>query len=211
MNLNELYRLICNLVRIGTVAEVDLTAEPPVARVSTGENTTDWIRWAAMRAGTAVTWWAPTAGEQVLLFAPCGDLENAVIMGSLYSDSVKPPDSGAASDVIQFPDGAKVSYDPETGALVVTGVKSASVEALESIAATAPKITCTATTSITLDTPEVICTKKLSCVTFEMKQGGKMTGNIEHSGGSITSNGIVVHTHKHGGVERGGSQTDGPQ
>ncbi|HFI3232785.1 TPA: phage baseplate assembly protein V [Escherichia coli] len=211
MNLNELYRLICNLVRIGTVTDVDLAAEPPVARVSTGENTTDWIRWAALRAGTAVTWWAPTPGEQVLLFAPCGDLENAVIMGSLYSDSVKPPDNGETSNVTLHPDGAKVLYDPATGALAATGIKSATVEASDSIAATAPKMTCTATTSITLDTPEVICTKKLSCSTFEMKQGGKMTGDVEHSGGSITSNGVVVHTHKHGGVERGGSQTDGPQ
>jgi phage baseplate assembly protein V len=211
MNLNELYRLICNLIRIGTVTDVDLAAEPPVARVSTGENTTDWIRWAAMRAGTAVTWWAPTPGEQVLLFAPCGDLENAVIMGSLYSDSAKPPDSGETSSVTKHPDGAQVSYDPATGALVAIGVKSATVEASESIAATAPEITCTATTSITLDTPEVVCTKKLSCATFEMKQGGKMTGNLEHGGGSITSNGVVLHTHKHGGVERGGSQTEGPQ
>lgn len=209
MNLNELYRLICNLVRIGSVTEIDF--ERYVARVITGENTTDWIRWAALRAGTAATWWAPSVGEQVILFAPGGDLENAVIWGSLYSDSVPPPDTGECSDVILFPDGARVSYDPETGALIATGVKSATVKASESISATAPKITCTATTSITLDTPEVICTKKLSCATFEMKQGGKMTGNIEHSGGSITSNGVVVHTHKHGGVERGGSQTDGPQ
>lgn len=211
MNLNELNRLICNLIRIGTVTDVDLAAEPPVARVSTGGNTTDWIRWAAIRAGTAVTWWAPTPGEQVLLFATGGDLENAVIWGSLYSDSVKPPDKGVASDVILFPDGAKVAYDPITSALVVTGVKTATVKALESIAATAPKITCTATTSITLDTPEVICTKKLTCSTFEMKQGGKMTGNVEHSGGSITSNTVVLHTHTHSGVDRGGSSTDGPQ
>ncbi|EFE97107.1 phage baseplate assembly protein V [Serratia odorifera] len=209
MNLNELYRLICNLVRIGTVTDVDLAAEPPVARVSTGENTTDWIRWAAMRAGTAVTWWAPTPGEQVLLFAPCGDLENAVIMGSLYSDSAKPPDHGETSSVTKHPDGALVSYDPETGALAATGVKSATVEASESIAATAPEITCTATASITLDTPEVICTKKLSCATFEMKQGGKMTGNVEHSGGTFKSNGVQVDDHGHGGVERGGGWTDG--
>ncbi|MWF43733.1 phage baseplate assembly protein V [Escherichia coli] len=209
MNLNELNRLLCNVVRVGTVTEVD--HERYVARVKSGGNDADWIRWATLRAGTAVTWWAPTPGEQVLLLSPGGDFDNAIIWGSLYSDSVKPPDSGAASDVILFPDGAKIAYDPEAGALVVTGVKSATVKALESIAATAPQITCTATTSITLDTPEVICTQKLSCSTFEMKQGGKMAGNVEHSGGSITSNGVVVHTHKHGGVERGGSQTDGPQ
>jgi len=209
MNLNELYRLICNLVRIGTVTEVD--HENYVARVATGENKTDWIRWATPRAGEAVTWWAPTVNEQVIVFAPGGDLETAVIWGSLYSDSGKPPESGETSSVTKHPDGAQVSYDPATGALVATGVKSATVEASDSIEATAPKITCTASASITLDTPEVICTKKLSCATFEMTQGGTMTGNVEHSGGSIASNGVVLHTHKHGGVESGGSQTDGPK
>ena len=68
MNLNELYRLICNLARIGTVLEVD--TEKYLARVETGENKTDWIRWAVPRAGEAVTWWAPTVGEQVIFCAP---------------------------------------------------------------------------------------------------------------------------------------------
>ena len=38
-------------------------------------------------------------------------------------------------------------------------------------------------------------------------QRGKMSGNITHSGGDFTSNGITVHTHKHGGV-KGGSRFD---
>jgi phage baseplate assembly protein gpV len=37
-----------------------------------------------------------------------------------------------------------------------------------------------------------------------------MTGNITHSSGSLTSNGVVVHTHKHSGVQTGGGQTQVP-
>ncbi|EEQ05231.1 Baseplate assembly protein [Yersinia bercovieri ATCC 43970] len=37
-----------------------------------------------------------------------------------------------------------------------------------------------------------------------------MTGNIQHSGGSFSSNGVVVDSHTHGGVQRGGSHSDGP-
>jgi phage baseplate assembly protein gpV len=37
-----------------------------------------------------------------------------------------------------------------------------------------------------------------------------MTGNLTHSGGSITSNGVVVHNHKHGGVQTGGGNTGTP-
>ena len=37
-----------------------------------------------------------------------------------------------------------------------------------------------------------------------------MSGNITHSGGNFTSNGITVHTHKHGGVKGGSDSTGRP-
>lgn len=147
MNLNELYRLICNLARIGTVLEVD--TEKYLARVETGENKTDWIRWAVPRAGEAVTWWAPTVGEQVYILCPCGEMETAFIAGSLYSEDAPPPDAGATTCVILHPDGARISYDPEASALVVSGVKTASVTASESITATVPVVTVKADTRVT--------------------------------------------------------------
>ena len=207
MNLNELYRLICNLARIGTVLEVD--TEKYLARVETGENKTDWIRWAVPRAGEAVTWWAPTVGEQVYILCPCGEMETAFIAGSLYSEAAPPPDAGATTCVILHPDGARISYDPEASALVVSGVKTASVTASESITATVPVVTVKADTRVTLDTPEVVCTNKLTTGTLEVKKGGKMSGNIEHTGGAFTSNGVQVDDHDHGNVERGGSWTEG--
>ncbi|MEG1112867.1 MAG: phage baseplate assembly protein V [Hafnia sp.] len=226
MNLNELYRLICNLVRIGTVTDVDLAAEPPVARVLTGENETDWIRWAAMRAGTAVTWWAPTPGEQVLLFAPCGGLENAVIMGSLYSDSVKPPDTGEESVVTLFPDGARISYEPQIGALRVTGIKTAYVQAFDSITVETKEVTCTAadsitlntkdmtvnaTSSITLNSPVVTCTHLLRTKTLEVQEGGSLYGDFTHLRGNFSSNGVIVHFHVHELVQAGKDMSGGPK
>ncbi|TLU69594.1 phage baseplate assembly protein V [Enterobacter sp. MF024] len=233
MNLNELYRLICNIVRIGTVTEVDLDAEPPVARVSTGENETDWIRWATMRAGTAVTWWAPTPGEQVLLFAPGGGLENAVIMGSLYSASVVPPDNGEESAVILFPDGARISYEPETGALRVTGVKSAYVQAFDSVTVDTRQVTCTATefitlntkdmtvntetmtvnatTEITLNSPTVTCTHLLRTETIEVQEGGELFGDFTHMRGNFMSNSVIVHFHVHEMVQSGKDLSGGPK
>lgn len=207
MNLNELYRLICNLARIGTVLDVD--TEKYLARVETGDNKTDWIRWAVPRAGEAVTWWAPTVGEQVYILCPCGEMETAFIAGSLYSEDAPPPDAGATSCVILHPDGARISYDPEASALVVSGVKTADVAASESITATVPVVTVKAETRITLDTPEVVCTNKLITASLEVQKGGTMKGNIEHSGGAFKSNGVQVDDHDHGNVERGGSWTEG--
>ncbi|MEO3293433.1 phage baseplate assembly protein V [Enterobacter cloacae] len=207
MNLNELYRLICNLVRIGTVLDVD--EEKYLARVETGENKTDWIRWGVERAGEAVTWWAPTVGEQVFIFCPCGEMETAFIGGSLYSEDAPPPDAGATTRVTLHPDGAKFSYDPKASALVVSGVKTANVTASESITTTVPVVTVKADTRITLNTPEVVCTNKLITASLEVQKGGTMKGNIEHSGGAFKSNGVQVDDHDHGNVERGGSWTEG--
>ena len=43
------------------------------------------------------------------------------------------------------------------------------------------------------------------------QKGGVMAGNIEHSGGKFTSNGVQVDNHAHGSVQSGGSWTKGTQ
>jgi len=35
---------------------------------------------------------------------------------------------------------------------------------------------------------------------LEVKQDGTMTGNISHSDGSLSSNGVTLHPHKHSGI-----------
>ncbi|QBH97346.1 phage baseplate assembly protein V [Limnobaculum zhutongyuii] len=205
----ELLRLLCNLIRFGTVVEVDYKNYK--ARVETGGNVTDWIRWGIDRAGDAQTWWAPSKGEQVLLLCPEGALEKAVICFSLYTDDIQPPDFGKQTRVTKYPDGAVTHYSPESGALTVSGVKTITVNSATSVTVNTTTATINATGSVTLDTPEVICTNHLTTGTLTVKKGGSMQGNITHTGGNFSSNGIVVHTHTHGGVDRGSSSTDGPQ
>ncbi|RJT32036.1 phage baseplate assembly protein V [Rahnella woolbedingensis] len=205
---NDIPRLLRNLIRIGTVAEVDLDAG--TCRVNTGGNVTDWLHWLTSRAGRSRSWWAPSIGEQVLLFCLGGELDTAFVMPAVFSDEFPSPSASADAVHVTFADGAVIEYEPETGALLATGIKSATVNAADRVAVTAPQIICTATTRITLDTPEVVCTNKLTTATIEIKKAGTLTGNLTHSGGSITSNGVVVHTHKHGGVQTGGGQTQVP-
>ena len=75
-SLAELARLIENLIRLGTVAEVQV--EPPRVRVKTGNVTTAWRPWFALRAGEDREWDPPTVGEQVILFSPSGNLAQGV-------------------------------------------------------------------------------------------------------------------------------------
>ncbi|EPA9242665.1 phage baseplate assembly protein V [Yersinia enterocolitica] len=205
--ITEILRLLRNLIRIGTVAEVDL--DNALCRVATGDNTTGWLNWMTLRAGQSRSWWAPSEGEQVLILSLGGELDTAFVLPGIFSDDFPPPSASADGLYIAFPDGATLHYEPESGELQADGIKTAVINASESINATAPTITCAALVKILLDTPEVECTNNLTTGTLNVKKGGTMSGNIEHSGGKFSSNGVVVDDHDHGGVLRGGSYTEG--
>ena len=206
-SLQEIARAIRNLIRTGIVTDVDL--DEGLCRVQTGGMQTTWLNWLTGRAGRSRVWWAPSVGEQVLLLALGGELDTAFVLPGIFSDDHPAPSTSPDALHVSFPDGAVIEYEPESGALTVSGIKTADVTASDSITATVPVVLVKAETRITLDTPEVVCTNKLTTGTLEVKQGGKMTGNIEHTGGIFTSNGVQVDDHDHGGIERGGSWTEG--
>ncbi|QCR37048.1 phage baseplate assembly protein V [Nissabacter sp. SGAir0207] len=192
--LSDTQRLLRNLIRIGTVAAVDVKAG--LCRVETGGNLTTWLHWLTSRAGQVRTWHAPSVGEQVLVLALGGELDTAFVLPGIFSDQFPAPSASADAVHLSFPDGAVIEYEPETGALRAEGIQSGLIKAA---------------TKITLDTPEVECTQHLKAASLEVTQGGTLTGSITHRGGTFSSNGIVLDTHTHGGVERGGNQTDKPQ
>ena len=108
-SLAELARLIENLIRLGTVAEVQV--EPPRVRVKTGNVTTAWRPWFALRAGEDREWDPPTVGEQVILFSPSGNLAQGVALTGLFSDQI--PANGDREGLHRrtYRDGAVIEYD----------------------------------------------------------------------------------------------------
>lgn len=205
--LTEILRLLRNMNRVGVVTHVN-TADA-LCRVQTGGMTTGWLSWLTRRAGRSRDWWAPSIGEQVLILSIGGELDTAFVLPGIYSNDNPAPSASADAYHVSFPDGAVIEYEPDTGALTVSGIKTATLTASESITATVPLVTVKASTRITLDTPEVVCTNKLITGTLEVKQGGTMSGNIQHSGGAFTSNGVQVDKHNHGNVQNGGGWTEG--
>lgn len=109
MNTADLARRLDNLLRLGTIAEVDVAAAR--VRVATGQLLTGWLPWLALRAGTTSHWSAPTVDEQVILFSPSGELTQGVALVGLYSDAN--PANGNSADVHRttYPDGAVIEYD----------------------------------------------------------------------------------------------------
>lgn len=208
-SLQEIARAIRNLIRTGIVTEVDL--DEGLCRVQTSGIETTWLNWLTSRAGRSRVWWAPSVGEQVLLLAIGGELDTAFVLPGIFSDDHPAPSASPDAFHVSFPDGAVIEYEPQNSALTVSGIKTADVTASDSITATVPLVLVKASTRITLDTPEVVCTNKLTTGTLEVQKGGKMTGNIEHTGGKFISNGVQVDDHAHGNVQSGGSWTKGTQ
>lgn len=170
-SLQEIARAIRNLIRTGIVTDVNL--DEGLCRVQTGGMQTTWLNWLTCRAGRSRMWWAPSVGEQVLLLAIGGELDTAFVLPGIFSDDHPAPSASPDAIHVAFPDGAVIEYEPESGALTVSGIKTADVTASDSITATVPVVLVKAETRITLDTPEVVCTNKLTTGTFEVQKGGK--------------------------------------
>jgi phage baseplate assembly protein V len=122
---------------------------------------TTWLNWLTCRTGRSRVWLAPSVGEQVLLLAIGGELDMAFVLTGIFSDENPAPSASPDAFHVSFPDGAVIEYEPESGALTVSGIKTADVTASDSVTATVPVVLVKASTHITLDTPEVVCTNKL--------------------------------------------------
>ena len=108
-DMTEAERRISNVALMGQVVALD--AARARVRVQAGPILTAWLPFATVRAGPDRTWHAPEAGEQVVLVAPGGDLNQAVVVGSLYRDAYPPPADSADISRTEWKDGAALAYD----------------------------------------------------------------------------------------------------
>lgn len=135
----ELQRRLENLVRIGTIAHVDLSdTTAPRVRVRDGKLLTGWLPFGALRAGTARVWSAPTVGEQVIVLSPSGDLASAVVFGSLYCAAHAAPSDQPNQHIVEFADGTRWSHDDQTGASAFEGMKTLLIRASQSVTVDTP-------------------------------------------------------------------------
>lgn len=117
-DLATLARLLENLIRLGTIAQVDVATAR--VRVQTGQLLTTWLPWLALAAGADREWRPPTIGEQVVLLSPSGVLAQGVVMRGLFSNLI--PANGDRENLHRhtYPDGAVIEYDSAAHALVAT-------------------------------------------------------------------------------------------
>ena len=110
--IGELQRRLANILRVGTISEIDLTK----ARVKVAFQgvTTAWLPWATGRAGAVKDWSPPSVGEQVCILSPSGELgAGFVIAGGINSDAHASPDSRANVYRLDMPSGG--AYEVNVG------------------------------------------------------------------------------------------------
>lgn len=116
----EADRRIGNVVQVGVIKTVDLSAA--TARVEIGDLLTPPIPWATLSAGPVQFWWAPSAGSQVIVLAPSGDMAQAMILFELFKGNA--PSSEATNPVFAL-NGGKIIVDGNievTGDVIASGV-----------------------------------------------------------------------------------------
>ena len=184
---------IANLVRIGTVASVDLAAARCVVRYGDPEDDapaqTPPIRWLAPRAGLTRIWSPPSVGEQVLLLCPDGQLGAAIALLGIVQDAF-PPLGNSKAEAIEWEDGAKITYDPEAHALtaILPDAATALIEAPGGI---------TLRGDVTIEGDLTV-------------QGAAQVDETLTATEDVVADGISLTGHTHGSVQSGAAETDPP-
>lgn len=183
MDPRDTQRLIGDLVREGTITAVNLPNG--TCRVQIAEElTTGDIPWLCSRIGNTRIWSPPSVGEQVLVLAPEADTERAIVIGSL-SSKASPHPASDGSTLIQFEDGARILYNPESHTLdaVLPDGGKALIEAPGGIRLVGPLI-----------------------VEGDIDLQGKMTATDD-----VVADGKSLKGHKHTNVQAGGAVSGPPQ
>ena len=216
-DLSNLSRLLQNLIRLGTIAQVDGAK----ARVQLGPKlTTEWLNWITQRAGSTCTWSAPTMGEQVMVLSPGGDLARGIILPALFSKAFDAPETSDTIHTTHYPDGTVVQYDHEAHALTATLPSGTATITADKVTSNAPSTICTGDLTvmknlIVMEAATVNGATALNGgVNAKAGAAGSVTmavqGTIKASD-DVLAGAISLAKHPHGGVRAGGDKSGGPQ
>ena len=185
---------IAALIRIGIVVSVDLAAARCIVRYGDPDDDepaeTPPIRWLAPRAGLTRVWSPPSVGEQVLLLSCDAQIGAAVAVMGPVQDAF-PPLGSTTVEMIEFADGARITYDAEAGELKATLPAGAKAE---------------------IEAPGGITLR--GDVTIEGKLMVSETADIGETltaGDDVIADGISLTGHKHGLVKAGTDKSGEPE
>lgn len=179
-----------NLITFGTISTI--SDDGQFAAIKIGDIVTKPLRLPAIYGQNFKASMPAHESAQVVIGAPSGNLEAAVILGFLWSDNIPPYTDDRKIDGILFEDGTTVEYNSEDKILKVKSADKITVEAVGDASFKAGgDMTIEAAGTLTL---------KANAITIE--------GPVEQTGGDMTSDGISAQKHKH---TETGTKTKGPE
>jgi phage baseplate assembly protein V len=134
LNLVELKRRLENIVQIGQVSATKNQDGKALARVvvhDVGEDkrVTDFLPVIGFANSFARVFFPLRTGEQVLVISLFGDANKGFILRSIFNKSCKEPDGASETKtIIEFEDGAILSYDTKSSTLEVLNQKNINVK-----------------------------------------------------------------------------------
>jgi phage baseplate assembly protein V len=174
----DLLRKVANIVRTGTVTDVDHSATPPLVRVQLSEGgSTDWRPYIELRAGKTGTWNPPTAGECVVFLSPDGMTEGGYALPGVPTESHPTPSSDPNKTVTKYPDGAIVEYDHSAHKLKVTlpADGTADIDVPDAITVKCKTADVTASDSAKVHSQEITLDAPMNIVTGQLLVQGLLT------------------------------------
>lgn len=114
----ELDRRIANMIRFATVDAVNYAKHRVM--VTDGDWHSGWLPWQERRAHDEATWSPPKPGERVVVLAPHGDLDQAIVTTGLPCDDYPTPSVVASQWMRRFANGAFARHDSATGLMELT-------------------------------------------------------------------------------------------
>lgn len=170
----DLRRRLSNLLRIGTISAVSY--KEAVARVKIGDLETTWLPW-LLRDGDDKAWHGVDLNEQVLVLSPCGDLNQGLILSSVYKEPIS--DDGNLL-LWRFKDGSIISFNRSSGELSAQITGNAAIVSQKSITADAKVSAVIKSPKIILD-GDVEITKSLT-IAQNLTTSGTVSLSGRHAG-----------------------------
>lgn len=134
LSLVELKRRLENIVQVGQISATKNQDGKALARVvvhDVGEDkrVTDFLPVIGFANSFARVFFPLRTGEQVLVISLFGDANKGFILRSIFNKSCKEPDGASETKtIIEFEDGAILSYDTKSSTLEVLNQKNINVK-----------------------------------------------------------------------------------
>lgn len=195
--------------RLGVVTSFDPNSYAAKVAIQPSGDETGWLPVASEWIGAG---WGlfcpPSPGDQVLVEFQEGDFEAGIITRRLYSDQQRPLPAPAGEFWLVHKSGSLFKFHNDGGVeLVAAGTLTSSAQQWNHSGPVniTGNVVITGTERVT---GQIVGQGGMA---VSGGAGSTISGNMTHSGGTLTSNGIALHSHAHGGIKAGGDVSGGPQ